>query len=200
MQKWHDRKPHELNTYEESCIAARALSEPYRTSALHDARVKWREFWAEWPGCGNDLNCSAQTPCGHAGCNYTPPITSTSGPPPPHGATGAAPTRDPHPPDVTTAGAGAMPDPGPALSISLVPARTPNTAGTTPSSTVDPPGAVTNLALALRMATTAPQAAPQTPAGWLPAWQTASGLGRIFAKSDNKMLFATALLLLWYFF
>ena len=200
MQKWHDRKPHELNTYEESCIAARALSEPYRTSALHDARVKWREFWAEWPGCGNDLDCSAQTPCGHAGCNYTPPITSTSGPPPPHGATGAAPTRDPHPPDVTTAGAGAMPDPGPALSISLVPARTPNTAGTTPSSTVDPPGAVTNLALALRMATTAPQAAPQTPAGWLPAWQTASGLGRIFAKSDNKMLFATALLLLWYFF
>ena len=195
MQKWHDRKPHELNTYEESCIAARALSEPYRTSALHDARVKWREFWAEWPGCGNDLDCSAQTPCGHAGCNYTPPITSTSGPPPPHGATGAAPTRDPHPPDVTTAGAGAVPDPGPALPLA---AQTPNTAGTNPPSTVDPPGAVTNLAL--QVATTAPQAAPQTPAVWLTVWQTASGLARMFAKSDNKLLIAIALLLLCSFF
>jgi hypothetical protein len=93
-----------------------------------------------------------------------------------------------------------MPDPGPALSISLVPARTPNTAGTTPPSTVDPPGAVTKLALALQMAITALQAGPQTPAGWLTVWRTATGLVRMFAKSDNKMLIATALLLLCCFF
>ena len=96
---------------------------------------------------------------------------------------------------MTTAGAGAVPDPGPALPLA---AQTPNTAGTNPPSTVDPPGAVTNLAL--QVATTAPQAAPQTPAVWLTVWQTASGLARMFAKSDNKLLIAIALLLLCSFF
>jgi hypothetical protein len=189
LQKWHDRKPHELTTYEKSYTAAHALSEPYRTLALHDARVKWKKFWAEWPGCGNDLNCSAQTPCGHAGCNYTPPSPSAIEAPPTQAAASVTPIRDLHPPDLTAAGAGALPDPGPALSV---PAQTPNTTGTTLPLTVDAPGIATNLAL--QRAFTAPQAASETSAGRLTVWQTTTGLTRMFAKSDNKMMITTALL------
>ena len=191
LQKWHNRKPLELTTYERSCTAARGLSEPHRTSALSDARVRWKKFWAEWPGCGNTSHCTAQTPCGHGGCNYTPLDTSTTEPAPIQAATGVAPMPDLHLPDLTTASAGALPDPGPAPSV-LDPTR--NTIGTNAPSPVDPPGIVASSVL--HVAISAPQAAPQTFADRLTIWQTISGLTRMFAKSDNKTSITTALLCL----
>jgi hypothetical protein len=189
LQQWHDRKPHELTTYEKSCTAARALSEPYRTSALQEARDIWNRFWAQRPGCGNDSDCSARMSCGSAGCDYIPPDTSTIEPSPT--ATGAAPIHDQHPPDLTAAGAEAVPDPGPTLSV---PAQTPNTTGTNASSIVDPPGIATNPVL--QGAATAPQSGPKPTSDRLTVWQMTSGLVRMFAKSGNKMLITIALLFL----
>lgn len=188
LQEWHAREHHELTLYEERRASAYALSEPHRTRDLIDARVKWNNFLAEWPGCGKDRRCSARTPCRGDGCNYIPPATLRSGSSPAHPTRVAPSVPDHHPPDVAATSGGALPDPGIALSG---PAHTPNTAGTNPPPIVDPLGTATTLAL--QGATTAPQAAAQTSTGRLTVWQTTSGLVRMFAKSKNKTLM-TALL------
>jgi hypothetical protein len=187
LQQWHAREQQELSMFEKSYAAADDLSKPLKALALHDAQVRWDEFWAEWPGCGNTSDCSARKPCGHAGCNYTSPDTSTSEPSSPQAATGATYTNDSHPPDLAVA----IPDPGPAPSI---PAQTPTTIGTTLPSKVDPPDIPTNLALP--GAAAAPQAVPQTSAERLTAWQMTSGLMGMFAKIKNETLTITALLCL----
>jgi hypothetical protein len=170
---------------------AHALPEPHQFPALHDARVKWNEFWVEWPGCGNYSDCSARTPCGNAECNYIPPDTSTSEPSPTQTASKAASTHDQHPPDLIAASAEVLPDPGPTLSV---PVQTPNTTGTNPPSVVDPPGVATTPGL--QGATTSPQASPRTSADWSTVWEKTSGLIRMFAKSEIRNLTTTALLCL----
>jgi hypothetical protein len=187
LQQWHAREHEELSMFEKSYAAADDLSKPLKALALHDAQVRWDDFWAEWPGCGNTSDCSARKPCGHSGCNYTSPETSTSGPSSPQAATGATSTHYPHPPDPSVA----VPDPGSALSI---PAQTLTTIGTTPPLEVDPPGIPIDPALP--GATTTPQATHQTPADRLTVWQMTSGLMGMFAKTKNRTLTTTALLCL----
>jgi hypothetical protein len=189
LQEWHAREHHEMTLYEERRAAAHALSEPHRTRDLCDARVKWNRFLAEWPGCGKDPQCSARTPCRGDGCNYIPPDAST--PSLAQAISRAASIPNHHPPDLTATSAEALPDSGTAL---LGPAQTPDTAGTNPPSAVNPPSIATDLAS--QGATTAPQAALQTSAGGFTAWQTTSGLVRMFAKSENKTLMIIALLFL----
>ena len=189
LQEWHAREQHELTLYEERRAAAYALSEPRRTRALYDARVKWNRFLAEWPGCGKDPQCSARAPCRGDGCNYIPPNASTSSPT--QAACGPASIPDHHPPGVTAAGGGALPDPGTAVSG---PAQAPKIAGTNRPSIVDPPGIAT--VPAVQGTTTALQAAPQAPAGRLTVWQITTGLMRMLAKSKNKTLMIAALLFL----
>jgi hypothetical protein len=191
LQGWNAKERHELSKYEESCKIVNAWPEPERTLALRKARDKLSEFWAQRPGCSNDLRCSAQTPCGNAGCKYTPLNTSTTGLSHPQDAASGATIRDSDSPHLAATSARALPDPGTALSG---PAQIPNTAGTNPPSAVNPPGIAT--VPALQGTTTAPQAAPQASADRLTVWKTTGGLMRMFAKSKNKTLIMTALLFL----
>jgi hypothetical protein len=188
LQKWHDRKPHELTTYEKSCAAANALPEPRKSQAVQEARDIWNRFWAQRPACNNFSQCSARTPCGHAGFNHPPPDTLTIEPSPTQTATGATSVHGPNPFNLTAADPGALPNPGPAPSVT---AQTPNAIGRNPPSRVDPPGTATNPVL--QGAATAPH---KISADRLTVWQTISGLVRMFAKSDNKRLITTALLFL----
>jgi len=191
LQEWHAREHHEMTLYEERRAAAYALSEPHRSRDLYDARVKWNRFLSEWPGCGKDPRCSSQAPCRGDRCNYIPPAPSTSGPSPAHSARVATSTHDQPPPDLTAASAGALPEPGTALSG---PVQDPNTAGTNSPSAVNPPRVAT--VPALQETTKAVQVTPQASVDRLTVWQTTSGLMRMFAKSKNKTLMITALLFL----
>lgn len=163
--------------YHEKRNAAHALSEPHRKLALHDAELRWSEFWAERPGCGRNTRCSARTPCRQSGCDCSPPEVLASQRSLSQAAESVS-NQTPPLPDPTSLGNGALPDAGPSIS-----AQTPDTIGTTVPSKVDPPDTTTNPALKV---TIVPTAAPPPP----------TGLRGMFAKSKINVSTTTVLLCL----